>query len=551
MKKCERTLCFKVLVIWLCVFSLSMSLSLIFPYKNDIEKSQNVDYPNISIWEEDGIPICVLEQDQKDTHIVKDGAGGAIIVWMDNRSGNYDIYAQRIDADGNIKWTENGIPVCINSYEKYQMEVQYDNFGGAFITWAVEIGGYEDVYAQRIDGNGNLLWGSEAVPVCTDGEKQRFPTLCRDKDNGTIIAWSDWRNPSVDIYAQRLNASGDPQWNENGIIICDAIGGQLVFDICIDGDGGAIIVWEDQRNGLKREIYSQRINSSGIEQWDANGKAICTEIDNQFSPTVINNGTHGAFIGWYDNRSSNYDIYVQYINSTGGIQWKNNGTEICTEIRDQSSVLMCDDNDGGIILAWQDERYSAGPYHYDLFTQRLNASGDIQWNDNGTAFCVHDDTKYLNSICSGGSEGVILTWEDERNEYGFDLYAQKMDNDGNILWDANGISVCSSFSSQFDLVVCPDDTGGGFFSWMDWRYPDNDRDIYALRFNASGSIPSIIIDNGQQKGGNSITDDDDNDNTVASGRIPAYNFFIIFASIIGVIVAMIIRTKNKKIKIFN
>lgn len=549
MKKIERTILYEILIILLCVFLLNMSGFLVSYCKQEEKKSQNIRSPHISIWDQDGVPICVLEQDQTNTHIVKDGEGGAIIVWIDDRNGHSDIYAQRIDANGTILWTENGISICTNSYDKYHLNIINDNFGGAFITWAVEVSGVEDIYAQRIDRNGNLLWGTDAVPVCIEPQKQRFPTLCRDGDNGTIIAWSDWRNSDVDIYAQKLDADGNSQWNDNGIVVCDAIENQIVFDICVDGEGGAIIVWEDQRNGLNRDIYSQRINSSGIEQWDANGEVICMEIDRQYSPTIINNGTHGAFIGWYDNRSLDFDIYIQYINATGDIQWENNGKAICTEKGDQIGVLMCSDNTGGIILAWQDERNSLGSY-YDLYTQRLNASGDIQWGDNGSAFCVHHEKKYLNSICSGGSEGVILTWEDQRNVYPFfDVYAQKMDNDGNMLWDVNGTSVCSAYNSQFDLVVCPDNEGGGFFSWADWRNIGNERDIYALRFNSSGLVPCPLPSNDERQdevinGSHEDNNDDEHNN---STNISGYNLFIIVVSMVGIVVVMIkIKIKNKK-----
>src|SRR5262245_55141679 len=39
-------------------------------------------------------PICTTPDDQYYTTITSDGAGGAIIAWSDNRSGNYDVYAQ-------------------------------------------------------------------------------------------------------------------------------------------------------------------------------------------------------------------------------------------------------------------------------------------------------------------------------------------------------------------------------------------------------------------------------------------------------------------------
>ena len=44
------------------------------------------------------VPLCTAAGDQLSPTIVSDGAGGAIVVWQDSRSGsaNPDVYAQRV-----------------------------------------------------------------------------------------------------------------------------------------------------------------------------------------------------------------------------------------------------------------------------------------------------------------------------------------------------------------------------------------------------------------------------------------------------------------------
>ena len=58
-------------------------------------------------WPDDpplGVALCTATGNQLwPTHtstITSDSTGGAIVTWEDNRSGNSDIYAQRISADG-------------------------------------------------------------------------------------------------------------------------------------------------------------------------------------------------------------------------------------------------------------------------------------------------------------------------------------------------------------------------------------------------------------------------------------------------------------------
>ncbi len=49
--------------------------------------------------------ICVGPGDKWSTAITADGSGGAILVWQDDRNGNFDIFAQKVDFTGKIRWT--------------------------------------------------------------------------------------------------------------------------------------------------------------------------------------------------------------------------------------------------------------------------------------------------------------------------------------------------------------------------------------------------------------------------------------------------------------
>ena len=64
-------------------------------------------------WVQDGAAICTVAGVQEYPMIASDGAGGAIITWHDARSGNYDIYAQRVNASGTPQWAVNGVAICM------------------------------------------------------------------------------------------------------------------------------------------------------------------------------------------------------------------------------------------------------------------------------------------------------------------------------------------------------------------------------------------------------------------------------------------------------
>ncbi|MFH0777064.1 MAG: hypothetical protein V2A71_00390, partial [Candidatus Eisenbacteria bacterium] len=65
-------------------------------------------------WQAGGNAICTATGNQYEIQIISDGAGGAIIVWTDERSG-LDIYAQRVGPSGAVQWAEDGMAICAHA----------------------------------------------------------------------------------------------------------------------------------------------------------------------------------------------------------------------------------------------------------------------------------------------------------------------------------------------------------------------------------------------------------------------------------------------------
>jgi hypothetical protein len=109
------------------------------------------------------------------------------------------------------------------------------------------------------------------------------------------------------------------QWTADGVAIATATGAQYGGQLVSDSSGGAILTWQDYRNGTNYDIYAQRMNSAGTVQWTANGVAIASAASNQQAPQLVSDGSGGAIITWEDYRSGNSDIYAQWVNENG--QW--------------------------------------------------------------------------------------------------------------------------------------------------------------------------------------------------------------------------------------
>jgi predicted lipoprotein with Yx(FWY)xxD motif len=195
--------------------------------------------------------------------IASDGAGGAIAVWYDGRSGNYDLYAQRVNASGAVQWTADGVALCTEAGDQSNPDITTDGAGGVIVTWFDIRSGDYDSYAQRVNASGVVQWMSDGVNLCTVAGEQWDPKITSDGAGGAIVTWYDTRNtPDTYIYAQRVNASGAFQWTAGGAPICTEAGSRCDPRIASDGAGGAIVTWWDGRSG-NNDIYAQRIDATG------------------------------------------------------------------------------------------------------------------------------------------------------------------------------------------------------------------------------------------------------------------------------------------------
>src|SRR5512134_1478085 len=88
-------------------------------------------------WRIDGAPLCTAPSNQFTPVAIPDGAGGAIVAWYDYRSGGADIYAQHVLPSGvsDPTWPANGRVVCAAAGGQYAPAIVTDGAGGAILVW--------------------------------------------------------------------------------------------------------------------------------------------------------------------------------------------------------------------------------------------------------------------------------------------------------------------------------------------------------------------------------------------------------------------------------
>jgi hypothetical protein len=373
------------------------------------------------------LTVCSATGLQEFPVAVGDGAGGALIFWQDARNGNnYDVFAQHLDASGQIvstatsNWGPNGLSIVGATGNQYSPVVVSDGHGGAIIAWQdgrAGAGNY-DIYAQRVDGDGNLLWTLSGVPVCVAANDQINPAIIADGAGGAYVAWQDYRKGNeYDLYLQHLTSTGavSAGWTADGVVACRATNSQYYPALAADGSGGVYMAWQDFRSGSDNHIYAQHFTSGGSLStgWTADGIPVCQASYSQYYPVVSDDGSGGAFVAWQDARSGAANhVYAQHFASSSPM-WVNDGIAITSSPNGQFSPQIVRDGGTGAFIAWYDARSGTN----DIYLQQVDGRGNLNtgWDREGLAACVAPNSQQYPTIVASGGGSAILSWQDLRS----------------------------------------------------------------------------------------------------------------------------------------
>ncbi len=474
--------------------------------------------PAHAAWTADGIPLTLAALNQSIPLAAPDGQGGAYVVWLDYRAGNADLFAQHVTAAGAIVagWPADGLALCTHAAVQRDPQIAADGAGGAVVVWADLRGPASDIYAMRLVSGGLAAgWPADGRAVCAATGEQISPVVTGDGAGGALVAWSDVRSVSEDLYVQHVLPGGavDPAWTANGALLSGALQQQAFPTIVPDGAGGAIVAWEDGRNGgaltSQKDLYAGHMMATGIPDtaWAVNGELLALVPGfEQSKPTAVSDGQGGAIVAWLDARNADPDIYAIRILSGGALApgWTADGVEVVKTAGEQYRPVLVPDGAGGAILAWQDGRdTSSFPTNTDVFALRLLANGARApgWPANGVDLSVQPDRQDDPAICSDGAGGALVAWKDGRP--GAELYAQHVRSDGTRApgWAADGRAICTAPNEQIEPTLVSDGAGGAICAWEDARNGLTNHDIFAQRFLGSGQVgPTVGVGDGPLPG---------------------------------------------------
>ncbi len=426
--------------------------------------------------------------------------GGCYISWYDNRNGNYDMYLQRLNPQGEKVWATDGLLISDHAQETWvtDYDLTVDQDDNAILVFNDLRNGSEngwDVFAYKISPSGQFLWGPDGIGLSptVNSESEMSPTVVVTTAGNYVFAWT--RSASQDEVAlQKLSSDGQKLWGAEGLTIIGQQNGSASHPRLLAAeDDSVIVLWKNMVGSYpatKTFLFMQKIDPNGNFVWGSDGINIYNtgDISSYYNPVMCSDANSGAFVAWEEQPTTSESyVSVIHVKADGSLGYPLNGIKTATNATQMhwkpsitfNSVLQ------NLFIYWLET--NSGQNQYGIYGQKMDLSGNRLWGDNGKIFIPLGERSisFVSSAATDTSIYVGYFQNSAPNAYDDGVKCFLSDNEGHFTWGPVILSA-ASLGNKDDLVLSLNTHAQALFAWTDMR--NDDGDIFAQNINPDGTL---------------------------------------------------------------
>lgn len=202
----------------------------------------------------------------------------------------------------------------------------------------------------------------------------------------------------------------------------------------------------------------------------------------------------GCYVSWWDNTSGNYDMYLQRLDDNGVVQWANNGLLISNYPQETwlTDYDLATDSAGYAIIALNDIRAGGD---WDIYAYRISPTGEFAWGSDGLTISNNIGFEPDPRIVVTAAGNIVFAWAEE-----LVLHIRKVTPEGIDFWNPATITLtwtyslsiprlCAAQNDEFILQYLKAQ-GSGMYA---------PKHLYARKYDASGAnlwgVEGVIVTN--------------------------------------------------------
>lgn len=357
-------------------------------------------------------------------------ADGAVLAWRDLRADAVGTYVQKLDADGVPVWTADGVRV--SEVNTSVSALAPDGVGGLVVAWADNV----STFAQRISSTGAFLWGPGGLRIGDEPPgSARNATLHLATDGNYFVTYLERRPPpggGLDqfwLIAERIDGNGQPLWGANGV---DAIQGVLDVHSIPDGSGGLVVFGLMSENlfvnikyigfSFQRVLANQSLAWSGTVDLDVELSA-----NDRFD--FVADGDGGIIISFIESGGA---LRVVRVAGDGTLPWSESNTVLSASgVTTTKPPKVIADGSGGAFIAW----VSSSPSNFHV--QHVAANGTHLWGEGGAILPETSGSKTLGAMVSNEAGGLFIPYV-VSSSFTLTVRMQQLDSQGHSQFQVGG-----------------------------------------------------------------------------------------------------------------
>ncbi|MBN2361722.1 MAG: hypothetical protein JXR83_19880 [Deltaproteobacteria bacterium] len=313
----------------------------------------------------------------EDPSLAVDSSGNPVVAWVDDTSGDDEIYVKRFDGSA---WVEIGAGssagggVSNNTGYSYNPSIALDDSGNLMVAWSDRTSGNYEIYIKRYN---SIYWtvvgtsSDSGGGISNNTSTSYTPSLALDPMGNPVVAWRDYPSSNSYIYVKRFDGAlwvdvGSNSSTGTGI----ATTSSYEPSIALDTNVNPVVAYS--AGASARDIYAKHFNGSTWSNVGSNGR-VCSNSGSSQHPSLALDSSENPFVAWEDSTSGNYEIYVKRFDGTTWVDLgtgSSSGGGISNSTGISQSPSMALDASENPVVAWRDG--TSGKY--EIYVRRFDGS---------------------------------------------------------------------------------------------------------------------------------------------------------------------------------
>lgn len=427
-------------------------------------------------WQDQGLQIPVAGDNQMPAAI-SDGAGGLIVAYITGDPGERHVRAQRIDGFGNLLWDAQGVNVCdFEPGDQTYPDLTGDGDGGAYIAWLdTRLPTIITVYAQHVDASGNPSYTENGIPLVTgSGFTCRAPRVEPMAEGCALVTWAIELGTTFQVRIQKLDPNGT-EWSYGGVV-ARATSNYILGSYAVElRDGTIAVVYEEEFAVDSVEVQAVGLHPDATAKWGP--RSVSTSPGYDALHDVLADDFGSFWVAGTRTEGIN-NVWASRLSSTG-VAVVSNGI-LLTSAGGVGDIRLAAAEDG-VWVGWSDSRNDPDEA---VYVQHVSRDMEPQLATDGRLVCQDNGARNLVDLVADGEGGVLIGWRDGRWG-GTDLFVQKFNSVGYGQWVTGGYCLRAQEAYAADATFVSDGSGGLLSAFSD-VLDDDTYDLFVQRVERNG-----------------------------------------------------------------